>query len=48
LTRARSSCHRASTTVGQFVVVGEVLFPLWLLIEGVNVERRRQATAAAA
>jgi len=27
------------TTVTQFTFVGEVLFPLWLLIKGVNVER---------
>lgn len=26
-------------TIGQFTVVGEILFTLWLLIRGVNVER---------
>jgi len=31
-------------TISQFTFVGELLFPLWLLIKGVNVERWQQAT----
>jgi hypothetical protein len=33
-------------TIGQFTFVGEILFTLWLLIKGVNVERWRQVMAA--
>ena len=33
-------------TISQFTFVGELLFPLWLLIEGVNVERWQQVTLA--
>ena len=33
-------------TIALFTAVGEFLFPLWLLIRGVNVERGRQVTAA--
>ena len=29
-------------TIGQFTFIGELLFPLWLLIKGVNVERWQQ------
>jgi hypothetical protein len=31
-------------TIGQFTFIGELLFPLWLLIKGVNVERWQQVT----
>jgi len=31
-------------TISQFTFVGELLFPLWLLIKGVNVERWQQVT----
>jgi hypothetical protein len=34
------------TTISQFTFVGELLFPMWLLIKGVNVERWQQATLA--
>jgi hypothetical protein len=33
-------------TIGQFTFIGELLFPLWLLIKGVNVERWQQVTLA--
>ena len=33
-------------TISQFTFVGEILFTLWLLIRGVNVERWRQVTPA--
>ena len=33
-------------TISQFTFVGELLFPLWLLIKGVNVERWQQVTLA--
>jgi hypothetical protein len=33
-------------TISQFTFVGELLFPLWLLIKGVNVERWQQAALA--
>jgi len=33
-------------TISQFTFVGELLFPLWLLIKGVNVKRSQQATLA--
>jgi hypothetical protein len=33
-------------TISLFTFVGELLFPLWLLIKGVNVERWRQLTTA--
>lgn len=33
-------------TVSQFTFVGELLFPLWLLIKGVNVDRSQQVTLA--
>ena len=32
-------------TISQFTFIGELLFPLWLLIKGVNVERWQQVTA---
>lgn len=34
------------TTISQFTFIGELLFPLWLVIRGVNVERWRQLTPA--
>jgi hypothetical protein len=33
-------------TVSQFTFIAELLFPLWLLIKGVNVERWQQVTLA--
>jgi hypothetical protein len=33
-------------TISQFTFVGEILFTLWLLIRGVNVERWRQVMPA--
>jgi hypothetical protein len=33
-------------TISQFTWVGELLFPLWLLIKGVNVDRWQQVTLA--
>jgi hypothetical protein len=33
-------------TISQFTFVGELLFPLWLLIKGVNVERWQRVTLA--
>jgi hypothetical protein len=33
-------------TISRFTFVGELLFPLWLVIKGVNVERWRQLTPA--
>lgn len=33
-------------TISQFTFLGELLFPLWLVIKGVNVERWRQLTPA--
>ncbi len=33
-------------TISQFTFIGEVLFPLWLLIKGVNVERWQQVALA--
>ena len=33
-------------TISQFTFVGELLFPLWLLIKGVNVDRWQQVTLA--
>jgi hypothetical protein len=33
-------------TISQFTFVGELLFPLWLLIKGVDVERWQQSTVA--
>jgi len=33
-------------TISQFTFIGELLFPLWLLIKGVNVERWQQVTLA--
>jgi len=33
-------------TISQFTFVGELLFPLWLVIKGVNVERWRRLTSA--
>lgn len=34
------------TTISQFTFVGELVFPLWLLIRGVNVKRWQQVTLA--
>ncbi len=33
-------------TISQFTFIGELLFPVWLLIKGVNVERWEQVTPA--
>jgi hypothetical protein len=33
--------------IGQFTVVGEILFTLWLIIKGVNVERWQQVALQA-
>ncbi len=33
-------------TISQFTFIGELLFPLWLVIKGVNIERWQQLTPA--
>ena len=39
MTMARDLFPDFGLTISQFTFIGEIVFPLWLLIKGVNVEQ---------